>query len=306
MILQPVIASVPDTAKPITQGATGGKDANSGQGATGGLPASAETQSSPDLEGNANGKLQQDANGGSTASADEQDAIGPQGATGSSTASADRQPSSDTERIIKPRTPEQVALQREAAASALAHCAKLVGAPATGWEKNADGAPIPNQGFYWSISHKPQWAAAVIADSPVGIDIEHIAPRRDKLIFDELADEEEWSLMPDRSWESFFMLWTAKEAVLKANGEGIGRFADCRLQSCSVPITPDSVVHQSPERQRVGLNATDTKDLAQSDWCPASMHLTFMGNPWQVSHYLHKQHIVAVTCYEIGVQWQPE
>ncbi len=118
------------------------------------------------------------------------------------------------------RTPEQVQAQRDAARRALAHCAELCHAPTDGWQKNADNVPVPNEGFYWSVSHKREWAAAVIADHPVGIDIEKIAPRRNELVLDELATEEEWTIVGDRSWESFFRLWTAKEATLKANGVG--------------------------------------------------------------------------------------
>ena len=168
------------------------------------------------------------------------------------------------------RTPEQVKAQRAAAQRALIQCAELCHAPAGGWQKNADNVPVANEGFYWSVSHKREWAVVVIADRPVGIDIEKIAPRRDKLVFDELADEQEWSLMPDRSWESFFMLWTAKEATLKANGVGIGKFATCRLERVS------------DER---------------------NMELFFDDNAWRVEHYCHEDHIVALTKSGASIVW---
>ena len=85
------------------------------------------------------------------------------------------------------RTPEQVQAQRDAARRALAHCAELCHAPIGGWQKDADNVPVPNEGFYWSVSHKREWAAAVIADRPVGIDIEKIAPRRNHRDSDKIS-----------------------------------------------------------------------------------------------------------------------
>lgn len=77
-----------------------------------------------------------------------------------------------------PRSPQRVEGQRRCARLALQYCAKQCGAPVDGWEKDAGDVPLPDAGFYWSVSHKRQWVAAVIADRPVGIDIEHIAPHR--------------------------------------------------------------------------------------------------------------------------------
>ena len=168
------------------------------------------------------------------------------------------------------RTSEQVQAQRAAAQRALVHCAELCHAPTGGWQKNADNVPVPNEGFYWSVSHKREWAAAVIADRPVGIDIEKIAPRRDELVMDELATAEEWAILGDRSWPSFFRLWTAKEATLKANGVGIGKFAKCRL------------VHASDE---------------------SNMELLFDDNAWRVEHYRHEDHIVAITKSGASIVW---
>ena len=84
--------------------------------------------------------------------------------------------------------------------------------------------PLPNAGYHWSVSHKQQWAAAVIADGPVGIDVEHITARPREL-HDRLAGPAEWDVLGDRSWASFYLLWTAKEAARKALG----------AQTCSSP-----------------------------------------------------------------------
>ena len=184
---------------------------------------------------------------------------------------------SGVSRTLKPaaqefgwRTPQRVIQQRAYARIALRECARRCGAPAEGWEKGLDEAPLPNDGFYWSVSHKRVWAAAVIADRPVGIDIERIVPRHEG-VFGELASDDEWNLLGDRSWRSFFRLWTAKEATLKANGVGIGKFAGCRL-----------------------VRVPDDRHL----------DLVYEDVSWHVEHYRHADHIVAVTCVGAGIEWQ--
>ena len=94
--------------------------------------------------------------------------------------------------------------------------------------KNADGAPIPYQGIYWSLSHKSQYAAGVVARSPVGIDIETIRPCS-RALFDRIAGRDEWDLAGELSFAVFFRFWTAKEAVLKAAGDGIKGLSRCRI-----------------------------------------------------------------------------
>ena len=167
------------------------------------------------------------------------------------------------------RSPRQVRLQRHYARLALAHCAKRCNAPTEGWIKDARESPLPNAGFHWSISHKPQWAVAIIADRPVGIDIEHIAPRKREL-HDALADDAEWAIMADRSWPAFFRLWTAKEATLKANATGIAGFSKCRLTSV-------------PDAERMTLH--------------------YAGHDWEIEHYYHCEHVIAVTANAERVEW---
>jgi len=84
--------------------------------------------------------------------------------------------------------------------------------------------------YYWSVSHKPKYVAAVISHDKVGIDIEEIKPRSESL-FDYVASGEEWELSREKSWDTLFRYWTAKEATLKAIGIGIGGFKTCRIIS---------------------------------------------------------------------------
>ncbi len=167
------------------------------------------------------------------------------------------------------RTSAHVRRQRDAARLALHRCAKRSRAPLEGWTKNADDVPLPNAGFHWSVSHSRHWAAAVIMDRPVGIDIEHVVPR-ERGLHSALAGDAEWELMGDRSWLSFFRLWTAKEATLKANGTGISRFSACQL-----------------------VEVRDEDHLA----------FDYGGRTWHIEHFYHADHIAAVTCGREGVDW---
>lgn len=172
--------------------------------------------------------------------------------------------------MAPPRSREQVAQQRDYARQALRFCAQRCGVPESGWKKDGDDRPCPNDGYYWSVSHKPKWVAAVIARQPVGIDIEEVRPRPHRL-HAALAERCEWELLGDDSWHAFYRLWTAKEAVLKATGVGLAGLAACRLVQVSI-----------------------------ADGVTLSMH----GTTWRISHYEHDGHLAAVTCGPGGVRWR--
>jgi len=95
--------------------------------------------------------------------------------------------------------------------------------------KDEKGVPCPVAGNYWSLSHKPKYVAAVVSKDKVGIDIEEIKPRTES-IFSHVASDEEWKLK-EKSWDTFFRYWTAKEATLKVIGIGIGGLKTCRIIS---------------------------------------------------------------------------
>ncbi len=147
------------------------------------------------------------------------------------------------------KPPERMIKQREYARRALRNCAKLTGAPEDGWTQAEGGAPLPNGEYFWSISHTRGLAAAVIAKTPIGIDVERIKERRQDL-FDEIGTEGEWQLLGGKTWPNFFKLWTAKEATVKANSKGIAHIADCKLIQLSQdnePFTPSSLQPTVPK-----------------------------------------------------------
>jgi len=67
---------------------------------------------------------------------------------------------------------------------------------------------------YFNISHSKEYVALAIASKPVGVDVEQIRPYQKELI-DFFSNE------PIRDEESFFRVWTMKEAILKADGVGL-------------------------------------------------------------------------------------
>jgi 4'-phosphopantetheinyl transferase len=94
--------------------------------------------------------------------------------------------------------------------------------------KEDNGSPLPFNGNYWSVTHKPEYVGGVIASEQIGIDIEKIRPCS-KGLFKKTADDREWALADTDSLTLFFRYWTSKEAVLKAGGAGLTDLSKCRI-----------------------------------------------------------------------------
>jgi 4'-phosphopantetheinyl transferase len=134
--------------------------------------------------------------------------------------------------------------------------------------KDEEGSPCPDSGNYWSLSHKPRCVAAVASHERVGIDVEEMKPRTEAL-FSYVACDEEWRLV-DRSWNTFFRYWTAKEATLKSIGIGIGGLRTCRIVS-----VPDD----------------------------AHLVLNYEGEAFLVEQFRYRDHIVAVVKGDNEIEW---
>ena len=74
----------------------------------------------------------------------------------------------------------------------------------------------------FNLSHCRSVAACVVADRPVGVDVEEVRPFKEALARHVLSDDEYAMVVgsprPDRE---FIRLWTMKESYLKLTGEGI-------------------------------------------------------------------------------------
>jgi len=125
---------------------------------------------------------------------------------------------------------EKVALLSRVSREALKLSAEKSGVIVGELHKDEDDAPIPFSNHYWSVSHKPNYVAAVISNDKIGIDIEEMKPRSESL-FHYVASSEEWELSEEKSWDTLYRYWTAKEATLKAVGIGIGGLKTCRIIS---------------------------------------------------------------------------
>lgn len=122
----------------------------------------------------------------------------------------------------------RVAEQSRHARVALASSAERSGARLGELAKGDHDAPLPSQGWHWSISHARAFSAGVVARVPVGIDVEAIVPRKQDVV-PRVASRGELELLGGFRWESFFRIWTAKEAVLKKAGCGILELSRCTL-----------------------------------------------------------------------------
>ncbi len=134
--------------------------------------------------------------------------------------------------------------------------------------KDDEGRPCPDSGNYWSLSHKPRCVAAVVSRDRVGIDVEEMKPRTEPL-FSYVAGDGEWGLV-DKSWDTFFRYWTAKEATLKVIGIGIGG-----LKACRVTAVPDE----------------------------KHIFLDYRGDSFLVEQLRHKNHIIAVVKGDNDIEW---
>ena len=159
--------------------------------------------------------------------------------------------------------------QRRRAREALALSCEASGISLGPLDKDDRDAPLPFNGTYWSLSHKPRFVAAVVGPAPIGIDIEEITPRNEG-IHAYLAGDEEWALL-DRSWETVFRYWTAKEAVLKAVGVGISHLKKARIHTI---LDKDNLL------------------------------VDYASRLWSVRHFRFHDHIVSVTHDGHEVDWK--
>ena len=166
------------------------------------------------------------------------------------------------------RGKQRVAALHSAAHAALGRCAQQAGARLGALEQDERGAPRPHEGWFWSVTHTSAghsgWVGAVLARTPVGIDLEHVQPRRRDLV-ERVLDAHERGLVGDDS-HGFASAWTAKEAVLKKLGVGLTELSACRIVARSaegLTLAHASKLHrveQTDFRTTVCSVSADTAD----------------------------------------------
>ena len=170
---------------------------------------------------------------------------------------------------VKDLTPkERVGFLSDQARRALEISAEKSQVPLGKLDQDERNAPLPFDGTYWSITHKTEYVAAVIAPSPVGIDIEKVCSRAASL-FQKTATEAEWALA-DTTFKTFFRYWTAKEAVLKTAGIGLKALSKCRV-----------------------IHVPDANHL----------DIEYDAHTYRVQHHYVEDHIASIVKYEFQVEW---
>jgi 4'-phosphopantetheinyl transferase len=164
--------------------------------------------------------------------------------------------------------PEKVARLSQIAREAVKLSARKSGVSLGELRQAENGVPCPTDGVYWSLSHKSNYVAAVVSKGRVGIDIEEMKPRTESL-FSHVVTDEEWELQ-ERSWDTFFRYWTAKEAVLKAIGIGVRG-----LKTCLVISVPDK----------------------------NHLVLDYKGQLFLIEHLWYDNHIVSVVKDDNQIEW---
>ncbi len=135
--------------------------------------------------------------------------------------------------------------------------------------KDKNGAPLPFNGNYWSLTHKPDYVGGVVASTRIGIDIERIRPCSEAL-FNKTAGEKEWSLVNTDPIKLFFRYWTSKESVLKAVGAGLKDLSKCTIAKV---IDEDNLFIDYGEEK------------------------------WLVEHFYFDGHIASVTKNSFDIKW---
>lgn len=88
--------------------------------------------------------------------------------------------------------------------------------------KDAAGKPVLKTGEqHLSLSHTPVFAAAMLSPKiPVGIDLEMVNPKVERIAYKFLRDDEIEAIQPGEKIEKLILYWSAKEALYKLYGKG--------------------------------------------------------------------------------------
>ena len=118
---------------------------------------------------------------------------------------------------------------------------------------------LPGTGLHASVSHSGEVVAVAITSSgPVGVDVEAVRAIDFAAIAESVCTPAE--RIEVRTEADFFTVWTRKEAVLKATGEGLSRpMSDVQVSSAaSVPALLGLGSGQPPACQLADISVGDS------------------------------------------------
>jgi len=122
-------------------------------------------------------------------------------------------------------------------------------------------------GVHFNVSHSGSWGLVAVARVDVGVDVEHIRPRRaSERLTERFMTSGERDLLRRRAElqgeAAFFMIWSRKEAYLKAIGVGLsGPFS-----------TADSSGERLPDLDEQGRQLTGTTPWAIAEFLVDDLH----------------------------------
>jgi 4'-phosphopantetheinyl transferase len=173
----------------------------------------------------------------------------------------------DKKQTLKGR--EKVSFLSKHARKALEISAQKSHIQLTNLKKDEKGVPLPFNGHYWSLTHKSKYVAAVIASTPIGIDIEKIRSCS-KALFRKTARDSEWKLSNTEPFILFYRYWTSKESVLKASGTGLRDLSKCRI-----------------------ISIIDDNHLV----------VDYRDQEWLLEHFYFDEHIASIVKNDFHVEW---
>lgn len=135
--------------------------------------------------------------------------------------------------------------------------------------KDKNGAPLPFDRNYWSLTHKPKYVGAVVAARRIGIDIEEIR-KCSQSLFRKIATDREWELTDTDPDKLFFRYWTSKECILKYAGTGLKDLSKCRI-----------------------AEVIDDYNLV----------IRFRKNNFLISHHYFDNHIISIVSDDFQIKW---
>ncbi len=137
-----------------------------------------------------------------------------------------------------------------------------------------NGAPLPQNDIYWSITHTTQYVGGVVAPTPIGIDIERIR-ECSRGLFAKTAADREWNLADpeENSLTTFFRYWTSKEALVKTSGSGLKDLLKCRV-----------------------TRIIDDRHL----------QISYTDREWLIEHFYFDQHLASITQNTYPIEWTVE
>jgi 4'-phosphopantetheinyl transferase len=138
-------------------------------------------------------------------------------------------------------------------------------------KQDDNGAPLPFNNTYWSITHKTHYVGGVVAPTPVGIDIERIR-ECSRGLFTKTAGDREWALADpeDDSLITFFRYWTSKEALVKTSGSGLKDLLKCQV-----------------------TRIIDDRHL----------QIRYTNREWRIEHFYFDQHIASIVQNVSQIDW---